>query len=134
MSKSSAERIPGKEGKFCWGRKDEEYIADFCAVSRRTLNETEYRLFRYHFLLGADWRLCTRRLGMDRGNFFHMVYRIEQKLGKSFRELEPYGLFPLIDYFHGPRHDPGSARSPRFVVRFMPDRRSALRPPLRKSA
>ena len=26
---------------------------------------------------------------MDRGNFFHSVYRIEQKLGKVFRELHP---------------------------------------------
>jgi hypothetical protein len=66
------------------------------------LSEDEYRLFRYHFLLGADWKLCTRRLGIDRGNFFHSVYRIEQKLGRTFRELAPYPLFPLDDYFHGP--------------------------------
>jgi hypothetical protein len=66
------------------------------------LSEDEYRLFRYHFLLGADWKLCTRRLGIDRGNFFHSVYRIEQKLGRTFRELTPYPLFPLDDYFHGP--------------------------------
>ncbi len=39
---------------------------------------------------------------MDRGNFFHAVYRIEQKLGRVFRELEPYSLFPVDDYFHGP--------------------------------
>jgi hypothetical protein len=30
------------------------------------------------------------------------VYRIEQKLGRVFRELEPYSLFPLDEYFHGP--------------------------------
>ncbi len=39
---------------------------------------------------------------MDRGNFFHAVYRIEQKLGRVFRELEPYSLFPVNEYFHGP--------------------------------
>jgi hypothetical protein len=39
---------------------------------------------------------------MDRGNFFHAVYRIEQKLGRVFRELEPYALFPVNEYFHGP--------------------------------
>jgi hypothetical protein len=63
-----------------FGRKDEEYMADFCLVSRRNLSEMEHQLFRYHFLLGADWTLCTRKLGMNRGNFFHAVYRIEQKL------------------------------------------------------
>ena len=30
------------------------------------------------------------------------MYRIEQKLGRVFRELEPYPLFPLDEYFNGP--------------------------------
>src|SRR5262249_46655042 len=84
---AGAARGPG--ATFVVGRKDEEYIADFCLVSRRALDEFEQRVFRYHFLLGADWRLCSRRLGIDRGNFYHAVYRIEQKLGRVFRELEP---------------------------------------------
>ncbi len=88
-------------GRRVWGRKDEEYVADFTLVSRRSLTPEEYKLFSFHFLLGADWRLCCRRLNIDRGNFFHSVYRIEQKLGKIFRELKPYGLFPLDEYFHG---------------------------------
>jgi hypothetical protein len=33
------------------------------------------------------WKLCCRQLGTDRGNFFHAVYRIEQKLGRVFAEL-----------------------------------------------
>jgi hypothetical protein len=49
--------------------------------------------------LGADWKLCCRQLGMDRGNFFHAVYRIEQRLGRIFAELEPYALYPLDEYF-----------------------------------
>jgi hypothetical protein len=102
LSRISLEPQAGRQRSNTWGRKDEEFIADFSLVSRRALSEDEYRLFRYHFLLGADWKLCTRKLGMDRGNFFHSVYRIEQRLGRMFRELEPYPLFPLDDYFHGP--------------------------------
>jgi hypothetical protein len=98
----SLEPDRGRRRPGTWGRKDEEYIADFTIVARRTLDEEEYRLFRFHFLLGADWKLCARRLDMDRGNFYHSVYRIEQKLGRIFRELEPYPLFPLDEYFHGP--------------------------------
>jgi hypothetical protein len=94
------------------------------------LNEQEYKLFRYHFLLGADWKLCTRKLGIDRGNFFHSVYRIEQRLGRMFRELQPYPLFPLDDYFHGPsRLAPACSVDPR--------REAAVRPrlpPLGKTA
>ena len=82
-----------------WGLKNEEFIADFCLVSRRVLDEHEHRLFKYHFLLGADWKLCCRKLKMDRGAFFHDVYRIEQKLGRTFRELEPHALFPIDEYF-----------------------------------
>ncbi len=102
MSKVSLEPHQGRSRPSTWGRKDEEYMADFCLVSRRALDDFEHRLFRYHFLLGADWKLCSRKLGIDRGNFFHAVYRIEQKLGRVFRELEPYPLFPVDEYFHGP--------------------------------
>ncbi len=102
LSRVSLEPHVGRSRPSTWGRKDEEFIADFSLISRRTLEDFEYRLFRYHFLLGADWKLCTRRLRMDRGNFFHAVYRIQQKLGRTFRELEPYPLFPLDEYFHGP--------------------------------
>ncbi|MGH9559539.1 MAG: hypothetical protein ACRD30_09890 [Bryobacteraceae bacterium] len=102
LSRVSLEPHAGRSRPGSWGRKDEEYIADFCLVARRALEESEHRLFRYHFLLGADWKLCSRKLGIDRGNFFHSVYRIEQKLGRVFRELEPYPLFPLDEYFQGP--------------------------------
>ncbi|MCC7176583.1 MAG: hypothetical protein IT159_15425 [Bryobacterales bacterium] len=132
MSKASPELIAGREGKMVWGRKDEEYVADFCLVSRRTLDEFEHRIFKYHFLLGADWKLCTRKLGIDRGNFFHAVYRIEQKLGRVFRELEPYGLFPLDEYFRGMRRPPVSAAQPGLpdpLPGFRP-RMPALRAPL----
>jgi len=91
----------GAEGRRVYSRKREEYIADFCLVSRRLLTEPEHRIFRGHFLLGADWKLCCRQFGIDRGTFFHEVYRIEQKLGQSFAELEPYALYPLDEYFSG---------------------------------
>ena len=76
-------------------------MADFTLVSRRTLSDLAYSVFKYHFLLGADWKLCCKRLNIDRGTFFHAIYRIEEDLGRVFRELEPYGLFPLDEYFHG---------------------------------
>jgi hypothetical protein len=59
-------------------------------------------------VLGADWRLCCRQLQMDRGSFFHEIYRIEQRLGRVFAELQPYALFPLSEYFGGSiRKEPG---------------------------
>lgn len=86
-----------------YGFRNEEYLADFILVSKRVLGEDTpaYRLFQYHLLLGADWKLCTRKLGMNRGEFFHEIYRIQQKLGRAFRELEPHALFPVAEYFGG---------------------------------
>jgi hypothetical protein len=101
LSHVSLEYAPGGGRRITWARKDEEYVADFYLVARRTLEPNEWKIFTFHYLLGADWRLCCRRLGMERGNFFHAAYRIEQKLGRTFRELKPYALFPLADYFHG---------------------------------
>ncbi len=115
LSRISLEPHAGRSRPGSWGRKDEEFIADFCLIAKRTLSAEEHRLFRYHFLLGADWKLCTRKLGMDRGNFFHAVYRIEQKLGRVFRELEPYPLFPLDDYYNGPSRMAAPARKSQVV-------------------
>jgi len=80
-------------------------MADFALIARRTLDEAEHRLFRYYFLLGADWRLCSRQLKIDRGTLFHAVYRIERKLGRAFAETEPYPIYPLDEYFGGVKRD-----------------------------
>lgn len=93
----------GLTRKNIWSMKSEEFIADFELISRRVLGQDTlaHRLFRYHFLLGADWKLCCRRLNMERGEFFHEVYRIQQRLGRAFRECRPYALFPIDEYFGG---------------------------------
>ncbi len=110
ISRTSIEpSFAGQKRPSTWGRKNEEYIADFEVVTRRTLDEEEHRLFRYHFYLGADWRLCCRKLNIDRGAFFHLIYRMEEKLGKVFREMRPYSLYPLEDYFGGTSCWPESA-------------------------
>ena len=80
-------------------------MADFCLISRRALDEGEYRLFRYYFLLGADWKLCARQLKLDRGSLFHAIYRIEKTVGRAFAETKPYGIYPLDEYFGGVTRD-----------------------------
>ncbi len=101
MGTVSLECTRGPMGKHFYSRKREEYIADFYLVTKRVLTDSEFKLFRYVFLLGAGWNLCARRLGMDRGNFCHFVYRIEEKLGRAYSGLEPYPLYPLDEYFGG---------------------------------
>lgn len=96
----------GRETRCTYSRKREEYIADFSLVGKRVLDELEYKIFRFHFLLGADWKLCCRQLKLDRGSFFHIVYRIEQTMGRAVAELQPFPLFPLDDYFGGMHHQP----------------------------
>ena len=122
------EHVGGKDSRMHWGMKDEEYIADFLLIAQRTLTAAEYRLFRFHFLLGADWKLCCRQMKIDRGTFFHDVYRIQQRLGRVFRELQPYALFPLDEYFGGALKGVTPCK-----VAVMP-RRNRLRPPLKKAA
>ncbi|MEO7650250.1 MAG: hypothetical protein ABIZ80_07260 [Bryobacteraceae bacterium] len=129
MSKITIVPYQGKDGKRSFARLDEEYIADFNIISRRTLDELEMKIFRYHFILGADWRLCCRYMKLERGAFFHIVYRIQQKLGRAFRETEPYSLFPLDEYFGGTIDRPNLVILPPLA-----DRRKPVRPPLRKAA
>jgi hypothetical protein len=104
VSRVSLEANLGQTRRSVWGLKDEEFVADFCLVSRRVLSLREHRIFRYHYLLAADWKLCCQKLNSDRGTFFHEIYRIEQKLGRIFRELEPHALFPVDEYFNSTGH------------------------------
>ncbi len=101
MSRVTLESAGAQCRKTIWSRKDEEYVADFLGVAKRTLDEGEHRVFRFYHLLGADWNLCCDRLGMDKGTFFHEVYRVEKKLGRVMRELQPYALFPVDQYYFG---------------------------------
>ena len=91
----------GPTGHRLWGRRNEEYIADFELVCRRSLNHDEFEVFQWHFLQGADWKVCIEKIGIDKGMFFHRVYLLQEKLGRVFRELKPYALFPLDEYFSG---------------------------------
>ena len=110
------DRCGGPEGYRAYSRKREEFMADFCLVSRRTLEDLEYRLFQNHFLLGADWKLCCPKLHLDRGTFFHYVYNIEHRLGRVFAELTPYPLYPVAEYFSGQaRYDVERANVTRVV-------------------
>ncbi len=107
-------------------------MADFCGVSKRHLTEDENKIFRYHFLLAADWKLCCRKLKIDRGDFFHAVYRIEQRLGRVFRELKPYGLYPVDEYFGGSFRNTG--RVLPFPVAVESDAKLSPKVPIRKAA
>jgi hypothetical protein len=83
-----------------WSRRDENYMADFTAIAKRTLSEELHRVFRMHFLLGAAPKLlCIEKLGGDRGGFYHAVAQIHQQLGRAFAETQPYALYPIEDYF-----------------------------------
>jgi len=88
-------------GYRVYSRRLQEYTADFDLVCRRILTPEHYALFRLHFLRGAEWRECCQLLRMDRGSFFHDVYRIMQRAGRVFAELKPYPLYPVADYFAG---------------------------------
>lgn len=135
ISRVSLEANPGRQRKSVWGMKNEEYIADFCLISRRTLSDYEYTLFKFHYLLGADWKLCCRRMNLDRGIFFHEAYRIEQKLGRTFRELQPYALFPLDEYFNGSGRQPVAAVTDfRVKTESTPMTRKILKFPVKRAA
>jgi hypothetical protein len=129
LSKPTLSLTSSKDRRLSWCRKHEEYIADFYLISKRSLDDEEFRIFRFHYLLGADWRLCCRQLGIDRGIFFHNVYRIQQKLGRAFRETKPYGIFPIDEYLNSV----GSPEVSKVIV-MKPKGPKPVVPPLRRAA
>jgi len=70
---------------------------DFELAAKRKLRRLELRVFRLHFVDCGDWHQCCAVLHIGRGEFFHEVYRLEERLG---RELLRRGIFPLYEYFN----------------------------------
>jgi hypothetical protein len=79
-----------------FGLPDVEFVADFEITARRVLDAAHHSIFVLHFLRGREWPACTRKLKISRGNFFHAVYRIEERMGAALVEA---GIYPLRDYF-----------------------------------
>ncbi len=135
LSHVTLEIHSGPNRRGTWGWKNEEYVVDFLNVSKRGLTKDEYQIFKFRFLLGADCGLCCRRLNLDRGNFFHEVYRIQTKLGHVYSELQPYALFPLSHYFEGTPRGRRAEVSTAFDGRVKPIRPPVVGPdPSRKVA
>jgi hypothetical protein len=124
LSRVEMEYSDGKDTSRVYSRKNEEYIADFCLVSRNALTPLEYEIFKLHYLSGGEWSHCCRRLGINRGTFFYTAYKLEQKLGRVFRELQPYALFPLYEYFGGRAANRMEICPPK------PRRSKVIRPPV----
>ena len=135
VSRMNLEVSLGVQRRYSYGRHDEEYIADFFLITKRTLTKAEFRLFRYHYLLGADWKLCARRLNMDRGEIFHEVYRIQERLGRVFRELRPYPLYPLDEYFNSTGRSMDELHEGSRVLEIQKsEQRQPVRPPVKQAA
>ena len=85
--------------KWSWGRPNEEFCADLYLISRSRLSTWEWRLFEGFHLGDLSWRQLCRSLNVDRGKFFHAVYRVEERLGRAYWETKPYSLYPISEYF-----------------------------------
>jgi hypothetical protein len=95
----TSRKSSNRQRRNVWSRPHEEFLADVEILARRTLNPRELRLFQMYHLAALDWKATAPRLGFNRGEFFHAVYRTEQKLGRVFAETQPYGLYPVDGYF-----------------------------------
>lgn len=91
---SQFSRPSNRQGGRANGRKAEEFTADVWLCAKRTLTPRQWNIFRRHHIGAEEWH----QFGMDKGTFFHEVYRLEQKLGHVFREQKPFPLFPIDEY------------------------------------
>jgi hypothetical protein len=106
------ERCGGPSGYRAYSRKREEFMADFVIVSRRTLEDLEYGIFRSHFLLGADFKLCCPAIPYRPGHFLPPCLYHPGTLGPGLRRIGPLSALSrgriLLGY--GPVRRPTSYR------------------------
>lgn len=88
------DRTSSRQGLRSNGRRTEEFLADVWLCAKRHLTPRQWQIFTRHHLCGQQWRAFN----IDRGAFFHEVYRVERILGQAFRETLPYGLYPVDEY------------------------------------
>lgn len=70
-------------GMSALGSRNREFSARFIELSQYTLSAFEYRLFNYHFLLGANSVLCCRKMNIDLNTFSETVRQLQEKVGKA---------------------------------------------------
>ena len=86
----------------------QEYRADFELICLKlfTKNSMRWHVVRLHFLNQVPCKPCiaalesTLKRRVDRGEFFHEVYRAEAKCGRALFQVRPYPLYPIDEYFH----------------------------------
>ena len=85
----------------------QEYRADFELTCSRLLRKDpmQWYVWRLHVLDKVQWKPCIGMLEVilkkkvDRGTFFHAVYRVETTCGKELIQMLPYPLYPIDVYF-----------------------------------
>jgi hypothetical protein len=86
---------------FGYERKIEDFLADFVIIARRHLPRLQFQLFCFFFIEGHSMVWCARRLRTQPANLYYRVRLVEQRLGRVFRNLRPYALYPPRAYFSG---------------------------------
>lgn len=85
-----------RQARRTGGNRQAEWCADVWLCAKRNLTPRQWQIFRRHHIGGEQWN----QFGIEWGVFWHEKYRLEQILGRVFRELKPYALFPTDEYFH----------------------------------
>jgi hypothetical protein len=123
LGAGTGKRTPSPRARS--GHKSDEFLADFYLVSKRHLSESDWQFFKLNFLMGGE-EICKRR--MTASVYANTCARIETALGRVFRELEPFPLHPLDEYF-----SPVPRSRKKTVTAFPatpPARYQPLRPPM----
>ena len=107
--------------------KRSEYAADFVMLANRVLADRplERAVFEAYHVDDLEWQVAAPRVNreihpprpLDRGRFFHAVYRVEMLLGKAIVDTRPYSLFPPNGYFSGFIIPPNSLPASRVRTR-----------------
>lgn len=92
----------GNRHALVFGRRAEEYRADFYLAAKRSLAADEWNLFKVCILGGNAWRHCCEVLKLAKGEFFHKLYRIQARLGRVLAELKPCAVHPINEYYSRP--------------------------------
>jgi hypothetical protein len=68
--------------------RDARFRLDFLELALKALTHHELAVFQYHFVMGQDWKSVVENTRTSTGEFFLLVYSLQEKLGRELRDRQ----------------------------------------------
>ncbi len=75
-----------------------EFLADFDIAARKCLAKEDLLILEHHFIQRGEWKRGLALTKLNRGDYYHRVYAVAERMGGYLATLKPFALYPTPAY------------------------------------